>query len=128
MPKVIDLQGHIETEKQKKHDAEQKRMVDGARKVLVCFTCKMKCARCGSQVDMPAPSSVPEELPFHLCRTCAEDYLEYAGVLRGEERKDIPWHNQEWQEMWQAWIEYQEALRKFQGSSAVRALLNTPET
>lgn len=127
MPKVIDLQGHIETEKQKKLDAEQKRMVDAARKVLVCFTCKMKCARCGSQVDVPA-SGLPAELPFHLCRTCAEDYLEYASFLRGAERKDIPWHNQEWQEMWQAWIEYQKALRRFQTSSAVRALLGNPET
>jgi hypothetical protein len=128
MPKVLDLSGYIETEKKKKLDAEEKRILEAARRILVCFTCKMKCTRCGSQVDMPVPASLPPEIPFHLCRTCAEDYLEYARSLRGEEPTSIPWHNQEWQEMWNTWIEYQKALKKFQTSDAVRELLGKTET
>lgn len=123
MSKIINIQDHIELEKQKKLEEGQKRQVEAVRKVILCSSCRLRCSRCGVQVATPTFCPFCSDLPFNLCPTCAEEYDEYKRSLDGLKSKDIPWHNQEWEEMWQRWLEYQKALKKYQQSREIRELL-----
>lgn len=122
MSKIINFQEHIEIEKQKKVEEERKHSVDALRKVMVCFSCRMKCARCGVQVNVTPCCPVSADMPFNLCETCTEEYQEYKQALENQENQEIPWHNHEWKEMWRTWIEYQQSLKKYQTSKEVQAL------
>lgn len=123
MSKIINIQDHIELEKQKKLEEGQKRQVEAVRKVILCSSCRLRCSRCGVQVATPTFCPFCSDLTFNLCPTCAEEYDEYKRSLDGLKSKDIPWHNQEWEEMWQRWLEYQKALKKYQQSREIRELL-----
>ncbi|MBW2345196.1 MAG: hypothetical protein JRF53_14555 [Deltaproteobacteria bacterium] len=37
-------------------------------------------------------------------------------MKNADEGSQIPWHNKEWKKMWSAWLNYQEAIRKFRNS------------
>ncbi|MFH0812056.1 MAG: hypothetical protein V2A69_04350 [Pseudomonadota bacterium] len=122
MSKVIEIKDHIELERQKKQDAEKRRLVQELLQFLQCSTCRMKCSRCGSQVDVLSDLPYPPDIPFNLCKICKEEYLEYQRSLHDLDSKDTLWHNQEWKAMWSLWIEYQKASRKFINSREVREL------
>jgi len=121
--KVINIQDHVAIEKQKKQDEERKQQVETAKKLLLCSSCRMRCARCGVQMEPPGFCPFSSHIPFNLCPACAKEYEEYKRALDGLETQDIPWHNQEWKETWQAWIEYQKALKNYQNSHEVQELL-----
>ena len=121
---IINLQDHIELEKQKKLEEDKKRQVEAAQKMVICSSCQLRCSRCGVQVNAPRFCPFSSEIPFNLCSTCAEEYEDYKrSVGGGLKNRDIPWHNREWKEMWQSWIEYQNALKKYQHSKEVQELL-----
>ena len=123
MSKIINIQDNIELEKQKKLEEDQKRQVETVQKTILCSSCRLRCSRCGAHVTAPTFCPFCSDLPFNLCPTCAGEYEEYKRSLDGLATKDIPWHNQEWKEMWQAWLEYQKALKKYQQSREIRELL-----
>ena len=45
-------------------------------------------------------------------------------VKRGKKREELRWQDREWMATWEAWIEYQKAMRKYENSNAFKALLN----
>ena len=122
MSKIIKFEEHIELERQKKKEAEKRERMEQLLHFLQCSTCRMKCSRCGSQVDVSVENLCPLDVPFHLCQVCKEDYAEYQRSLQGAENKAIVWHNQEWREMWNLWVEYQKAARRFLTSREVQDL------
>ncbi len=124
MSKIIEIKDLIEKEKKKELDLKRKRLIEGIQKFLLCSNCRMKCSRCGTQVDISISCPYPFEIPFRLCVHCAEEYREYQHSIIGIKSSNIPWHNQEWKEMWSAWIEYRKALVKFQNSKEVRDLFD----
>jgi hypothetical protein len=119
MTKIINIQDHIESEKQKKLAKDQKRQIEGVQKTILCSSCPQKCSRCGAEVTIPPFCA---EFPLNLCPICVKEYEEYTRFADGLETKNISWHNQEWKEMWQAWLEYQKALKKFQQSREITDL------
>jgi len=123
MRKVINIEEHMEVGRQKKQDAERRRLVEGFRQFLQCSSCRMKCFRCGSHLEVSMESSYPLDIPVSLCKNCREEYEEYQKSVEGVENKDILWHNQEWKAMWKLWIEYQKASRQFMNSKEVEDLL-----
>jgi len=124
MSKVIEIKKHIALEQQKKKAAEQMNLVKPLLHFLQCSTCIMKCCRCGSTVDTSMDYSFPPNTAsFTFCSDCKAEYIEYQRSKLNKENADIPWHNQDWNEMWDSWITYQKTLRKFLHSEEVRDLI-----
>jgi len=124
MSKVIEIKKHIALEQQKKKEAEQMNLVKPLLHFLQCSTCIMKCCRCGSTVDTSIDDSFPPNTAsFPFCSDCKAEYMEYQRSKLNNENADIPWHNQDWKEMWDSWITYQKTLRKFLHSQEVRDLI-----
>jgi len=124
MSKVIEINKHIALEQQKKKEAEQLNFVKPLLHFLQCSTCIMKCCRCGSTVDTSTDHSFPPNIAsFVFCSDCKTEYTEYQRSKLRDENADMPWHNQQWKEMWDSWIIYQKAMRKFLHSKEVRDLI-----
>jgi hypothetical protein len=126
MSKVIEIKKHIALEQQKKKEAEQLNLVKPLLHFLQCSTCIMKCCRCGSTLDTrPDYSSPPNAASFNFCSDCKAEYTAYQRSKLNKENPDIPWHNEDWKEMWESWITYEKALRKFLKSKEVRELIKS---
>lgn len=125
MSKVIEINKHIVLEQKKKETAEQLNLAKPLLHFLQCSTCIMKCCRCGSTVDTSMDYSFPpHKVSFTFCSDCKAEYLEYQrSKLNKQITAERSWHNQHWVEMWDAWIAYQKALRKFLMSKEVRDLI-----
>lgn len=50
--------------------------------------------------------------------------MDFPERKRGEEGGELYWQNREWMATWEAWIEYQKAMRKCENSRAFKALLS----
>ena len=122
MSKVIEIENRLELEKRKKKEAERRRNLAPLLHFLQCVCCRMKCWRCGSQVDVAAQPEPDSRIPFSLCKSCHEEYSAYEGTQVDGETDPKLWHNQEWKLMWEKWIEYQQAIRNFQQSEEIREL------
>jgi hypothetical protein len=120
MIEIIEIRDHIESEKLKKKEGEQKRVIKQLLNFLQCSSCRMKCSRCGSTVDLSTNYAFPPDSVFTFCASCEAEYIEYQRLKSSLEIKKAPWHNEEWKEMWDSWIEYQKALRRFRQSKEVR--------
>jgi len=73
---------------------------------------------CSYHLD-PADSPHPPASPsgdFHLCESCRAEFEDFLKMKNADEGSQIPWHNKEWKKMWSAWLNYQEAIRKFRNS------------
>jgi hypothetical protein len=114
---VIELKDLIK----KKIDSESVEKIASVKKILQCTMCMLKCTKCGTQTDVSEPSS--DELPFRLCPDCKEEYQEYRARLTGNETSSRYWHNREWMAVWDAWIRYQESLKRYTESKEFLMLL-----
>jgi hypothetical protein len=125
MSKVIEIKKHIALEQQRKKEEEQLNLAKPLLHFLQCSSCMMKCCRCGSSVDTSLDhSSPPNSASFAFCSDCKAEYMEYQRLKLNKERTDKrPWHNQQWEAMWDSWIAYQKNLRKFLSSKEVRGLI-----
>jgi hypothetical protein len=73
---------------------------------------------CGSHLER-ADSSCPPILSvedFNLCPSCQSEFDDYLRFSQGGERAHAFWHNNEWRELWSAWLNYQKAIRNFRRS------------
>ncbi|HNR12500.1 MAG TPA: hypothetical protein PLG17_00460 [Thermodesulfobacteriota bacterium] len=122
MSKIIEIEDRIESEKRKKTIAEKRRAIAPLIHFLQCSCCRMKCWRCGSQVELASPGVSSPDIPFSFCPTCREEFLEYQRSQQEPLQTTTPWHNPEWEAMWEKWIEYQDAVRTFHRSQEVRDL------
>ena len=120
MPKVIDIENRIETEKRKKKIAERRREVAPLLRFLQCACCGMKCRRCGSPAELRPPAKEIPKVPFNFCKDCREEYLEYQRIQNSDEESEVPWRNREWIRMWKKWIEYQNTVQRFHKSKEVQ--------
>ena len=123
MSKVIEIKDHIESEKQQKKHEERKNLIEPLLSFLQCSSCRRKCSHCGSTADVSTNYSFPPDSIFSFCASCEAGYMEYQRLKAGDERKRAPWHNQEWIEMWDSWVDYQKALRRFRNSKEVKDFL-----
>ena len=124
MPKVIDIENRIETEKRRKKIAERRQEVAPLLHFLQCTCCGMKCWRCGSPAELRPPAKDVPKIQFNFCKDCREEYLEYQRIQESEEESDVPWRNNEWVRMWKKWIEYQNTVRRFHQSKEVQEIFD----
>ena len=111
MTKIIDIEDRLKLEQKKKRQVEKSKKMDAVRKILQCTRCLARCHKCGVQFDTTRMYKRYQER-FRFCESCQEEYDEF--VRQKTEGGESPyyWHNQAWLNLWQRWLDYQEALKE----------------
>ena len=123
MGDIVKFDECMETEK-KRRKQERTKKLNAMRKIFECTKCALKCSRCGTQVDISRTSSYLRDVPYRFCMSCEDEFKDFLDKTKGNSRKDLYWHNHEWMVMWQAWIHYQGAIKKYENSDEFKKLLN----
>jgi hypothetical protein len=123
MAEIIDLKAKRKGEEDKKAAQERTRRMEAVLQMFQCTHCGMKCMKCGSQLHVEQGPQADTRIPYRLCQTCKEEYLEFLERLHGRGDPSLYWYNREWMEVWKAWMHYQDALGRYQISEEFRRLL-----
>ena len=116
MAEIISLDAKLQDAINKKHELTRRRKLRAVKKVFQCTHCSFKCEKCGTQItDTETRIDTPANLrvPYRFCEHCTEEYVDYIERLQGQGDKDCYWHNTEWTDTWQKWIEYQSAMDRY---------------
>jgi hypothetical protein len=123
MGRIVKFDECMKTEK-KRRKRERTEKLNAMRKIFECTKCALKCTRCGTQVDISRTSSYSEGVPYRFCMSCEDEFKDYLDKAKATSREGLYWHNHEWMAMWEAWIHYQEAIKRYQNSNEFKQLLN----
>jgi len=122
MTKIIDIEQRLKLEQKKKVKIDREKKLEVVRKFMQCKRCMARCAMCGVQFDT-------KELykrhpgPHRLCTACEEDYKEFQAITETGGDSPLYWHNREWLVLWQAWLDYQKAIKDYTESPEFIELL-----
>jgi len=122
MSKVIDLEKRLQLEQKKKVKIDKAKKLEFIRKFLQCKRCLARCSMCGVQFDSNEMYKRYHG-PYRFCPSCQEEYDEYMRVKDSGAETTCYYHNEEWLEIWQNWLKYQEALKKYTESPEFIELL-----
>jgi hypothetical protein len=124
---IISLDNKLQLSKHKKSELVKKRKLLAVRKVFQCTQCSYKCEKCGTQIPTEPADETADffdpRIPYRFCESCSEEYLEYIDRLKGQGDPECYWHNSEWLDLWQKWIDYQGALDRYMKSEGFAKLL-----
>ncbi len=124
MSKVISLDDKLKLSASQKAGLVRKRKILAVRKVFQCTHCASKCERCGTGLSADNKGQIDSpRIPYNFCDSCAEEYIDYIDRLQGKGDSGAYWHNHEWLNVWQVWIEYQGAVDQYLRSKEFRKLL-----
>jgi hypothetical protein len=124
MKKVVSLIERIESKKHKSELRQYHEKIAVIKKITQCSSCCLKCLMCGQYLDEENYSPDNEtEREFILCDNCNNEFKDFLALCHGEERKQVPWHNREWKNMWAIWLRYQKAIAGFKNSSEFKELM-----
>jgi hypothetical protein len=123
MAEVIDLDAKKRQDQARKALEERSRRLETVRQIFQCSRCAMKCMKCGSQMEQPAPAQEGASVPYRLCTTCRGEYHEFLERLHGRGDPAYYWYNQEWMGVWKAWMHYQDALSRYEVSEGFRRVM-----
>ena len=116
MAEIISLNTKIQDARNRKQELSRRRKLQAVKKVFQCTHCSFKCEKCGTQInetESGSDSSNNLRVPYRFCGSCAEEYVDYIDKLQGGGDTDCYWHNDEWGDTWQKWIEYQSAIDRY---------------
>ena len=86
-----------------------------------------KCEKCGIQIgleqDTDEKNRYKLRIPYHFCKNCSEEYVDYIEYLNGKWDPDCYWYNDTWLELWRAWIDYQGTIDRYLKSKEFLQLL-----
>jgi hypothetical protein len=128
MTKIVDIHDQLERKKKKEHMEKYRGRLDSMQKIIQCSSCRFRCAMCGTQV--PPPGGTPARTPLGLsfCGDCMAEFEEFVSVTKGKKPPEVFWHNQEWIEVWRAWLDYRKAISAFVASKEYTLLLEEPDS
>ena len=126
MSKIIDIEDRLKLEQKKKHKVDKAKKMDAVRKILQCTRCLARCHKCGVQFDTTKMYKHYKG-QFRFCESCQEEYDEFMRLKVKGGESPIYWHNQAWQQLWQSWLDYQEALKEYGESSEFIELVREVE-
>jgi hypothetical protein len=125
MSKIISLDDKLQLSASQKAILERKRKIMMVRKVFQCTHCTSKCERCGVGLGSENQTNADyPQIPYRLCESCSEEYVDYINHLQGKGDAEAYWHNHAWMKIWQTWIEYQGAIDQYLQSKEFRKLLD----
>ncbi|MGD2272161.1 MAG: hypothetical protein PVI06_17295 [Desulfobacterales bacterium] len=127
MADIISINGKLALTKQKKATLIKRRKIQAVQKVFQCTQCAYKCEKCGTQIgnDPAAQKEIPRDIrvPYRLCESCAEEYIDYIERHKGGGDPDCYWHNEAWLALWKSWIDYQGAVDRYLKSKEFTQLI-----
>ena len=91
-----------------------------------CTHCKQKCEKCGTQIGITHREEDKNNklrVPYRLCESCSEEYVDYIERLKGKGDKDSYWRNEPWLDSWRAWIDYKSSIDEYMRSKEFLNLL-----
>ena len=125
MAHIIPIEERRRKQKEGALSKEKKQRSASFRMVMQCTACPHKCAKCGSQLEVPQPQIISEALPLKLCQGCWEEYRLFEEMISG--RSPLAgreyYHNQAWQGIWKSWLEYQRYLQDYRNSEEFSRLV-----
>lgn len=116
MSKVIDIEDRLKLEQKKKRRVDKAKKMEAVRKILQCTRCLARCHKCGVQFDTTKMYKRYQG-PFRFCESCQEEYDEFRRLKAEGGESPLYWHNQAWMNLWQSWLDYQQALKEYGESS-----------
>jgi NAD-dependent SIR2 family protein deacetylase len=126
MKKIVDMKERIEGKRQKERLDRYRDRAESIRTMVQCSSCHFRCAMCGRQAqrdDASAPSR-SKTLGLTLCKDCGAEFEDYLAISRGEKEPDLPWHNEQWLNIWSAWLNYRKAITAFVASPEFKGLVD----
>jgi hypothetical protein len=136
MANIIPIDDKLALAKEKKEALIRKRKIQAVQKIFQCTQCAFKCEKCGTQIgsELDVNKGMYRNLrvPYRLCESCAEEYIDYIERHKGRGDPDCYWRNDTWIELWRSWIAYQGAIDSYLKSKEFLQLLqelqqNRPE-
>jgi hypothetical protein len=112
MSKVIDIEDRLKLEQKKKRRVDKAKKMEAVRKILQCTRCLARCHKCGVQFDTTKMYKRYQG-PFRFCESCQEEYDEFKRLKAEGGESLLYWHNQAWMNLWQSWLDYQQALKEY---------------
>ncbi|AEB08315.1 hypothetical protein [Desulfobacca acetoxidans] len=122
MSKVIDIEYRLQQEQKKKAKIDKAKKLEFIRKFLQCKRCLARCAMCGVQFETQDLYK-RHKSPYRFCVGCQEEYEEFIRIKESGEPSPYYWHNQEWLDVWQNWLNYQESVKAYIESTEFIELL-----
>jgi hypothetical protein len=124
MDKVLSITDRLENKRRETQIRVYREKATAARRIVQCCSCALRCGMCGQHMEANETCCTRQSgsQPFHLCEACRTDFQDYMDQLNGKVGEELFWHNHEWMGLWFAWVQFQEALRKFKDSKACREL------
>jgi hypothetical protein len=118
MADIIPFEDRLRKQKEENLSKEKKKRLDSFRMAMQCTACHFKCAKCGSQLEVPETQFISAALPLRLCQGCWEEYRIYQLLITGSSPKGGReyYHNQDWLMVWKSWLDYQMHLHRYRNS------------
>ena len=124
MADVIEFGKKSKDVQAQKDQEVRKRKIQLLRAVFQCTRCSLKCAKCGSQINISAGEKEVAVTPYPFCTNCREEYIEYKNRVSGNRGLDYYWYNESWMKVWDTWFEHQKSLDEYRKSKEFLKLLN----
>ncbi|MBW1769063.1 MAG: hypothetical protein JRJ65_18700 [Deltaproteobacteria bacterium] len=130
MDKVVNLRERLESDRKRKQAEQYRGKMRSIQKLVQCASCHMRCVMCGLHLDPAEATYKTAPKPgFTFCETCSEEFEDYLAQSKGEGDPGRPyWHNEEWEKMWTAWLDYQRTLHRFVSSHEYKLILKELHT
>ena len=127
MKNIISLDDKIRLSRDKKAALIRKQKILAVRKVLQCTQCAFKCEKCGTHIEKTDNRGVEgghNRIPYRLCESCVEEYIDYINRIQGKGDPDCYWHNHAWLSAWKYWIDYRGASDNYMKSKEFIRLMS----
>ena len=125
MGNIISLDTKLKCNRDQQDAIIRKRKLLAVRKIFRCTHCTAKCEKCGVQIMADNRPDVPAfRVPYTFCDSCAEEYVDYIEMLKGNGDSTVYWHNDTWMKVWATWIEHLGAVDSYLKSKEFERLLD----
>lgn len=124
MEKVVNFTDRLEDKKLRRQIEIHRHKSETVQRIVQCASCQFRCAMCGHHMGETESSCLPVSPHSHctLCQVCRAEYEDFLEISKGKKGSGVFWHNEEWRELWTAWLDYQEAMGEFRNSNEFRRL------
>ena len=123
MADIISIDNKLALAKEQKAALIRKRKIKAVQKVFQCTQCAYKCEKCGTQLERAEQERENIRVPYRLCESCSEEYIDYIERHKGAGDTDCYWRNKSWMDLWKSWIDYQSAIDSYMKSKEFLQLL-----
>lgn len=123
MEKVLNITDRLEIQKRKREVRRYREKLMAIQRAVQCATCQFKCSMCGRQFREDERAHLLVSGDYNLCKSCGSEFDDFIKITTKQDTERMFWHQEAWLRLWSAWVDYQEALKKFRESQEFKQLL-----